>query len=85
MGRIAQRGDEVSVQADLVNMSDGSELWGAHYVRKTADITQVQSDITHDLANRLRLESNSGEPKHLGSAATNNPEAYRLYLAGRQL
>ena len=85
MGRIAQRGDEVSVQADLVNTSDGSERWGAHYVRKTADITQVQSDITHDLANRLRLESNSGEPKHLGSAGTNNPEAYRLYLAGRQL
>ncbi len=40
MGRIAQHGDEVSVQADLVNTSDGSELWGAHYVRKAADITR---------------------------------------------
>jgi serine/threonine protein kinase len=85
MGRIAQRGDEVSVQADLVNTSDGSELWGTHYVRKAADITQVQSDITREVALRLRLESSGGEPKHLGSAGTSNPEAYRLYLEGRQL
>jgi len=73
------------VQADLVNTSDGSELWGAHYVRKAADITQVQSDITRDVASRLRLESTPRGPKHLGSAGTSNPEAYRLYLEGRQL
>jgi serine/threonine protein kinase/Tfp pilus assembly protein PilF len=85
MGRIAQRGDEVSVQADLVNTSDGSELWGAHYVRKAADITEVQSDITRDVAKRLRLQTNAGEQRRLGSAGTTNPEAYRLYLEGRQL
>jgi eukaryotic-like serine/threonine-protein kinase len=85
MGRIAQRGDEVSVQADLVNTSDGSELWGAHYVRKPADITEVQSDITRDVAKRLRLQTNAAEQRRLGSAGTTNPEAYRLYLEGRQL
>ena len=84
MGRIAQRRDEVSVQADLVNTSDGSELWGAHYVRKAADITEVQSDIARDVAKRLRLQTNAGEQRRLGSAGTNNPEAYRLYLEGRQ-
>jgi TolB-like protein/tetratricopeptide (TPR) repeat protein len=85
MGRIAQRGDEVSVQADLVNTSDGSELWGAHYIRKAADITEVQSDITRDVAKRLRLQTNAAEQRRLGSAGTTNPEAYRLYLEGRQL
>jgi serine/threonine protein kinase/tetratricopeptide (TPR) repeat protein len=85
MGRIAQRGDEVSVQADLVNTSDGSELWGAHYVRKAADITEVQGDITRDVAKRLRLQTNVAEQRRLGSAGTTNPEAYRLYLEGRQL
>jgi serine/threonine protein kinase/Tfp pilus assembly protein PilF len=85
MGRIAQRGDEISVQADLVNSSDGSELWGSRYVRKAADITEVQSDITRDLAKRLRVESSGGEQRHMGSAGTSNSEAYRLYLEGRQL
>ena len=83
VGRITQHADEVSVQADLVNASDGSEMWGKRYTRKMADITQVQSDITHDLSSRLRGSGN--EKQHMGSAGTTNAEAYRLYLEGRQL
>jgi len=50
-----QRGDEVAIQADLVSTADGSELWGSRYVRKMADITQVQGDITRDVSNSLRI------------------------------
>jgi serine/threonine protein kinase/tetratricopeptide (TPR) repeat protein len=85
MGRITQHGDEVGVQADLVNTADGSELWGSHYVRKAADITQLQSDITRDVSKRLRVQMTGEEQRRLGSAGTTNPEAYRLYLEGRQL
>jgi eukaryotic-like serine/threonine-protein kinase len=83
MGRITQHGDAVAVQADLVSAADGSELWGAHYERKLADVTQVQSDITRDLSARLsRAPTNSNH--QFGQAGTSNPEAYRLYLEGRQ-
>jgi len=85
MGRITQHGEEVGVQADLVNTLDGSELWGSHYVRKAADITQLQSDITRDVSRRLRVQLTGEEQRRLGSAGTRNPEAYRLYLEGRQL
>ena len=85
MGRVTQRGDQISVQADLVNAADGSELWGAHYERKLADITQVQSDITHDLSRRLDRADSGKLPRKMGQAGTNNPEAYRLYLEARQL
>ena len=85
MGHITQHGEEVGVQADLVNTSDGSELWGSHYVRKTADITQLQSDIIGDVSKRLRVQLTGDEQRRLGSAGTTNPEAYRLYLEGRQL
>ena len=61
VGRITQHGDEVSVQADLVNTSDGSEIWGSHYTRKMADITQVQSDITRDVSSRLSVHVNTAE------------------------
>ena len=84
MGRITQHGEEVGVQADLVNTLDGSELWGSHYVRKAADITQLQSDITRDVSRRLRVQLTGEEQRRLGSAGTRNPEAYRLYLEGRQ-
>jgi serine/threonine protein kinase/TolB-like protein/Flp pilus assembly protein TadD len=85
MGRITQHGDEVGVQADLVSISDGSELWGSHYERKAADITQLQSDIARDVSKRLRVQLSGEKQQRLGSAGTTNPEAYRLYLEGRQL
>jgi eukaryotic-like serine/threonine-protein kinase len=85
IGRITQHGDTLGIQADLVNALDGSELWGAHYERKLADITQVQSDITHDLSGRLNRAEAGKSPQQTGQAGTTNPEAYRLYLEGRQL
>ena len=84
MGRITQRGDSVDVQADLVDASDGAEIWGSHYERKSSEITQVQGDITRDISTRLRIKLGAAEEARLGNAGTSNPEAYRLYLQGRE-
>jgi TolB-like protein/tetratricopeptide (TPR) repeat protein len=84
MGRITQHGDQLGVQADLVNTADGSELWGSHYERKLADVTQVQSDITRDVSSKLQVHMTGAQKQKLGGAGTSNPEAYRLYLEGRQ-
>jgi len=85
VGRITKHGDQLNVQADLVNTADGSELWGSHYSSKLADVTQVQSEITRDLSRTLHRIEPGSVPQKLGSAGTTNPEAYRLYLEGRQL
>ena len=85
IGRITQHGDEVRVQADLVSAADGSELWGSHYERKAADVTQLQGDIARDISKRLRVQLSGEQQQRLGRAGTTNPEAYRLYLEGRQL
>src|ERR1700691_14955 len=50
MGRVTQHGDELGIDADLVNTADGAELWGSHYARRAADVTQIQGDITRDIA-----------------------------------
>ena len=84
MGRVTQHGDTVAVQADLVNTADGSEMWGKQYERKMADVTQVQSDITRDVAKRMQIHVTGDEREKMGSAGTSNPDAYRLYLEGQQ-
>ena len=84
VGRLTQHGDTVGVQADLVNAADGSEIWGTHYERKMADVTQVQGEITRDVSKKLRVHLSGVEEQRLGNAGTTNPEAYRLYLEGRQ-
>ncbi|MGA7962570.1 MAG: tetratricopeptide repeat protein, partial [Candidatus Acidiferrales bacterium] len=84
MGRVTQHGDTVAVQADLVNTTDGSEIWGAHYERRMADVTQVQSDITRDVAKKLQVNMTGDAEAKMGSAGTSNPDAYRLYLEAQQ-
>ena len=85
IGRITQRGDQMAVQVDLVDTSDGSELWGSHYDRRAADIPEVQGDITRDVSTKLDRNDAVKMSQKFGNAGTTNPEAYRLYLEGRQL
>jgi serine/threonine protein kinase/tetratricopeptide (TPR) repeat protein len=84
MGRVTQHGDTVAVQADLVSTADGSEMWGEHYERKMADVTQVQSDITRDVAKKLHVNATGSAEAKIGSAGTTNPDAYRFYLEAQQ-
>ena len=45
----------------------------------------MQGDITRDISNRLRIHLSGSQQQRVGRAGTTNPEAYRLYLEGRQL
>lgn len=85
IGQITKRGDSLGVQADLVNTADGTEIWGKHYDHLMTDITQVQGDITRDLSDQLRPKVSRADVQRMGSAGTVNPEAYRLYMEGREL
>jgi serine/threonine protein kinase/tetratricopeptide (TPR) repeat protein len=85
MGRLVQRGDTVQVQADLVRVSDGSQLWGEQYSRPMAELVSVQQDIVHDLAEKLRLRSTKSSETSTRAASSVDPEAYQLYLKGRFL
>src|SRR6185295_12237339 len=53
-GRVLQRGDTLAVQADLVMVSDGSQLWGDRCDRKLTDLLVIQDEIAKQIADRLR-------------------------------
>lgn len=74
-GRVHRYGDTISIQADLIDLENVSQLWGQQYDRKLADMLLVQEDISRDIFENLRLKLNIEEQKHL--------DAYRFYLKGR--
>ena len=81
-GQVTQRGDDLSINIELVDGRDESHIWGAHYDRKLEDILAVQQDMTREISQRLRIEF-TGEKQNLIQRSTRNPEAYQLYLRGR--
>jgi serine/threonine protein kinase/Flp pilus assembly protein TadD len=82
-GRVVQRGDSLTVSAELIDVRDNKQLWGEHYSRKLADILQVQEEIAREIANRLRLRLTGEEQQLITRRYTENTEAYDLYLKGR--
>jgi serine/threonine-protein kinase len=83
IGRVAQRGDELLVSAELVDTRDNSLIWGEQYKRKISDMLAVQQDISREISERLRLRLTGEEQKLVMRNYTENTEAYQSYLRGR--
>jgi eukaryotic-like serine/threonine-protein kinase len=84
-GRLLQKGDQLIVRAELVNVADGTELWGAEYDRKLSDSLRVQEDISREISEKLRLRLTGEDKKRLTRYDTTDSDAYQLYLRGRYL
>ncbi len=79
VGSLTQHGDTVSVETEMVDVRNGSQVWGERYQRKVSDIATVQDDIASDISGQLRRKVSGQEQKH----ATANADAYQLYVKGR--
>ena len=84
-GRITRRGDDMMISTDLVNVGDGSEIWGSQYTRKMAEVSTLQGEITNDVAAKLRSRLTGEQQKQIAQSSTQNSEAYQLYLKARYL
>jgi len=82
-GRVVQRGDDLSVSAELVDAHEDKQLWGEQYRRKMADATSVQQEIASAISGNLRLRLTNEDKTRLAKSSTTNPETYQLYLKGR--
>jgi eukaryotic-like serine/threonine-protein kinase len=82
-GRLQQRGDDVIVSAELVDLRDNKQLWGEQYQRKMADLLTVQRDIAREITSNLRPKLSGEEQTRAAKNYTENSEAYQLYLKGR--
>jgi serine/threonine protein kinase/tetratricopeptide (TPR) repeat protein len=81
-GRLLQRGDTLIVRTELMDVANGSQLWGGQYTRKTADVFALQEDVSREISEKLRLRLTTEEKQRLTKRYTENAEAYQLYLKG---
>src|SRR6266853_3152024 len=79
VGRLTQHGDTLNLETEMVDVGNGSQIWGEQYRRKASDIATLQDDIASDISDQLRIKVSGEQKKH----ATENAEAYQLYVKGR--
>ena len=83
LGTLAQRGTGLAITAELVSVRDDTQLWGEKYSRAADDVLEVEGEIAATIARTLRRQLSGEQEQKLASGASDDPEAYRLYLKGR--
>jgi len=82
-GRMAQRGDNLTISVELVDTLNNKLLWGEQYERKMSDLVATQREIAASIAQKLQLKLSGEDSKGLTKGYTTNSEAYQHYLQGR--
>src|SRR5437867_4264199 len=67
----------------FVNVADGYHLWSEDYDGDVKDIFTFQSNVAKRVVDALQMQLGTDETRALTKKPTENPEAYRLYLLGR--
>src|ERR1044072_93452 len=82
-GRVTTRGNVLVVQSELIDVTNGSQLWGGQYNRPMADILAVQDEISSEIFEKLRVRLTGKENPRPTRRYTDDAQAYQLYLKGR--
>jgi eukaryotic-like serine/threonine-protein kinase len=82
-GRFAEQDNNLTVNCELVDASNGTLLWSETYSQENTNLLALEDEITRRVAERLKPKLSAAEEKALAKRDTNNEDAYRLYLQGR--
>jgi serine/threonine protein kinase/tetratricopeptide (TPR) repeat protein len=81
-GRVAENGQDVSAEVELVSTADGSLLWGQHYNSRASEIQNMPDAISTAVARKLRGWERPQDSQPTATQHTQDPKAYEAYLKG---
>jgi adenylate cyclase len=83
-GSVRRAGNQVRINAQLVDGRTDQPLWVETYDRSLEDIFAVQTEIATAIAGALEAELSRGVASRIERPPTNDLEAYDLFLRGRE-
>jgi serine/threonine protein kinase/tetratricopeptide (TPR) repeat protein len=81
-GHVMQRGDQLTLSVELVEVATENVIWSQQYNRRLSDAQAVQGEIAQEVSAKLRLKlAGEGAPETKNQKVS--PEAYQACLKGR--
>ncbi|MBV8934221.1 MAG: adenylate/guanylate cyclase domain-containing protein [Alphaproteobacteria bacterium] len=78
-GSVQRAGNQVRINAQLVNTETGAQIWGDRFDRNAADLFALQNEITARIARALQSQLAIAEARR----PTDHPDALDFILRGR--
>jgi tetratricopeptide (TPR) repeat protein len=82
-GRMVQRGENLTISVELIDVRNNKLLWGEKYERKMSELLSTQREIATEITQKLQFKPSGEVESALTKSYTENNEAYQLYLKGR--
>jgi eukaryotic-like serine/threonine-protein kinase len=81
-GSVRAAGNRLRITAQLINVADGFHLWSERFDREAGDVFAIQDELSSAIVEHLKVTLHVGERAALQKRATDDHEAYNLYLKG---
>ena len=84
-GTVSNRGARLAIVVELIDVRNGTRLWGNTYDRPSTDLPQLQNAIVWGIADGLRLGLPESDKRSLFGPGTSSAEAQELVMRARHL
>jgi len=81
-GNMRRLGDRYQIHVELIDVKDGSQLWGHQFEATAATLTSVQGDVCAALTMQLRQGVSREQRQIVATRYTHDSNAYDSYLWG---
>ena len=84
-GSVRRAGEQIRINAQLIDSTTGGHLWAERYDGKFDDVFALQDKITRKIVTALSVNLTPEEEKQRTQKYTDNVQAYDEFLQGRNL
>jgi TolB-like protein len=81
-GSVRRAGNQVRVNAQLIDATTGGHIWAERYDGTYEDIFSLQDKVTSKIVASLAVKLTQGEQYQIAQKETDNTEAYDTFLKG---
>src|SRR6266480_5018039 len=83
-GSVQKAGDRVHINVQLIQAETDVHLWAQSYDRQLIDVFAVEAEVAKRIADALSTTLSPQEKARVETKPTDSPDAYVLYLRGRE-
>lgn len=83
-GTVRRMGDQLRVSVHLIDADNLATLWSGSFDENIDNVFEIQSRIARQVAGELQASLTANEQERLEERPTDNPQAYRYYMQGRE-
>ncbi|MGX9145747.1 adenylate/guanylate cyclase domain-containing protein [Mesorhizobium sp. 128a] len=79
-GSVRRTGEQIRLNAQLIDTATGDNLWANRFDRGMAGVFAVQEEMSGEIAKALGVQPSAAESERMARPPTENLEAYDYYL-----